>query len=465
MAQVEAGKIESLEVLDGFMADDVETETQFKKQMMEGMDAAELPVAVRNLLSVEAPQEDKNFLRAKLLFGARMTEGEQSIVNASGLRGFQSVKDMYNTLVPGDSNFTGMAYGGPGGGNARQYYAWKNNLVGMQSMQGITGDTAVVRRGDFTGILLDVVQQVAMTRWDMQQLDAFDLCHVGPGFEDFEASNLIITGAAPDMSRWNNVSGFPNIETGARKKVTTEADVLGGILRWSWDVILNDRNGSALNLIQTDVDNAIDATYRTIVREIVNAFMGWTSTGINTATPDSDGVVYAAPAPTGLGAIRKNYVDADGRSYSSLVSLLNLMQSQEDIAKPGEDPQPLIMLPGIVLCVTNFARTARQYFTMEYKPGTTEANELGVSQTPKVIGVHRNFLHNRDDFVAIAPNPTMQGVVELQYFRNRKKPSIVWQTNPEVGRTFENGEIACRLDMPVRVTMARPKGTFSAFEA
>ena len=145
--------------------------------------------------------------------------------------------------------------------------------------------------------------------------------------------------------------------------------------------------------------------------------------------------------------------------------LLNLMQSQEDIAKAGEDPQPLIMLPGVVLCVTNFATTARQYFTMEYKPGTTEANELGVSQTPKVVGVHRNFLHNRDDFVAMAPNPMMQGVVELQYFRNRQKPSIVWQTNPEVGRTFENGEIACRLDMPVRVTMARPKGTFAAFEA
>ena len=148
-----------------------------------------------------------------------------------------------------------------------------------------------------------------------------------------------------------------------------------------------------------------------------------------------------------------------------MVELLSLMQNQVDFVKAAETAQPLIMLPGIFVCVTTFATTALQFFTMEYKPGTTEANELGVAQTPKVIGVHRNFLHNRDDFTAMLPNATMQPVIELQYFMNRKKPSLVWQTNPEIGRTFENGEIACRLDMPVRVTLARPKGAFAAFTA
>lgn len=465
MAQVESGKIQKLAVLKAFIDDDAQAEGNFQAQMMEGIDAAELPVSVRNLFSVEAPQEDKNYLRAKLLFGAPLTEGEQSMVNAAGLRGFIDVKQMYNTLVPGDFEqgmLTGMAYGGPGGGQPQKYYAWKNELLGMQTRQSIAGGTEVVRRGDFTGILLDVVRQMGLARWDMQQLDAFDICHVGPGFQDFEASNLVITGTAPDMGTWNNLTGFPNIETGARKKVETAANVLGGILRWSWDVILNDRNGSALNIIQTDVDNSIDATYRTIVRAIINALMGWTSTGINTATPDSDGVLYQASVP---GGVRQNYFNADGRSYATMVELLSLMQNQVDFVKAGETAQPLIMLPGIFVCVTTFATTALQFFTMEYKPGTTDANELGVAQTPKVIGVHRNFLHNRDDFTAMLPNATMQPVIELQYFMNRKKPSLVWQTNPEIGRTFENGEIACRLDMPVRVTLARPKGAFAAFTA
>ena len=453
--RINAGQFKDLATLKLFIDADVQTEQARAAQVMEDM--SELPVSVRHMagIAVEANEEDKPKLRTKLMFALPVTESEQNVINASGLRPYQGIADMYHSIVPGDPDVTGLPYGGDRS-NPR-YQSWARQMMG-----GISGGPEVVRSTDFTGILLEVVGELAAARWETMDRSYLDLCEIGPQFTNYRESNVVVAGASPDMKKWDEVTGYPDLETGARQKVTTKVDDYGGILRWSKRVVIDDENGSSLQLILDDVAGAVEATWRVIGKSIVNEAMGWGGNPLRVnGKKFQDGrVLYEEPDVEN--SPRRNLVIGDGRDYDNIVALLHLMLSQEDIAKPEQDPQPLVLVPGRVMCVNTAWTRINDYFNRPYKPGTeNEANELGLPVKPKVVGLHRVFLHGREDFLAMMPDPMLKGVIRLQYYRNRRSPSIVWQNQSFAGRNFENGEIACQLDMPVRVTTVRPKGLYS----
>ena len=389
------------------------------------------------------------------MFGAPISEAESQVIKTVHLQPFRGIGDMYNTLVPGDPMFTGLPYGGNWADP--RFRSWQR-----QALEGVTTDAETTRWTDFKGILLEVVGEVAAARWETMDRSYLKLVEIGPAFNNYIDSNVVVSGASPDMKEWDEETGYPTMETGKKQSVTSKVSDFGGILRWTKRMVQNDENGSGLQLILEDVAGAVEATWRVIGRGIINEVMGW-STGINTKLY-SDGLPYYQ-SPDYEGG-RANYINGNGASYDNMVSLLHLMLSQTDIAKAGQTPQPLVLVPGRVLCVNTRWKQVQEYFHIPFRPGsTTEPNELGLPEPPEVIGVHRSFLHGRDDFLGYLPNPLLKGTIRMQYYLGRQAPSIVWQNQSFAGQVFENGTISVQLDMPVRITTVRPKGLAAIYES
>jgi len=458
LQMINAGQIKEAGVLKMFLDGDKKVEGSHTRQVQENF--RDLPVATRHLagITVAFDEAEVPYLRAKQLFQVDCTEEEKGIVTKRGLRAYTSLEDMYQDLCPADPDYTGMPFGGDS-----RFEQWKTRLITRGVVEGVTSGADTVSSNDFAGIFLQVVGELGVQRWEILDKSAIDLCENGPNFQNYVESNVVVHGAAPDMEEATEASGYPELGVGARQSVTTRASKYGGIMRWSEDVIIDNR----LDLINQDVLSQVDATWRSVIRKIIDTLMGWTAaTGINTAThDDGNGVIYQAPG-TAAGDKRRNYVVGDGREYNILVTLVNYMMQQSDIYKAGQTPQPLTLLPGKVLCETTSWSQVDDNFTMKYKPGTeNESNKLRQpnGQTPQVIGVHQSFLHGRSDFVCVIPNPAIHGVIRLQKFRGLTTPSITWQNKPDIGRVFENGELAVKFRFPVRITLLRPKGAYAAF--
>lgn len=455
---VENGSIKKRDTLQKFLQEDKIVEGTHAAQVMENM--RELPVSTRHLAGITIPLDEADiaYLRAKRLFQVACTESEEKVIRDRGLKPYRTLDDMYQDLCPGDANYTGMPFGG-----GARFEQWKTGLVARGVVEGVTAGSEVVTSNDFAGIFLQIVGELGVQRWEILDKAPIDLCEEGPNFQNYVNSNVVVHGAAPDMGEATESGGYPELEVGARQSVTTRASKYGGIMRWSEDVIIDNR----LDLINQDVLSQVDATWRAVIRKIVDTLMGWTAAGgINAATfDDNNGVIYQAPG-TPSGDLRRNYVVGDGREYNTLVTLVNYMMQQSDIAKAGQTPQPLTLLPGKVLCETTSWSAVDDNFRMKYKPGTeNESNKLRRpdGQVPQVIGVHQSFLHGRSDFVCVLPDPRLHGVIRLQKFRGLSAPSITWQNKPDIGRVFENGEMAVKFRFPVRITLLRPKGAYAAF--
>lgn len=454
---IQRGQVTSLEALRIFLDHDKTIEQAREAEVLENI--KELPVSTRHLAGITTPfdEADVPYLRAKQLFMVDCTEAEQDNIRKRGIRPYRTLDDMYQDLCPGDPEYTGMPFGG-----GPKFEQWRSRLVVRGVTEGVTAGSEVVTTSDFAGIFLQVVGELGVQRWEMLDRSAIELCELGPNFQNYVDANVVVHGAAPDMGTATESGGYPELETGARQSVTTRASKYGGIMRWSEDVVIDNR----LDLINQDVLSQVDSTWRAVIRKIVDTLMGWTATGINTATfDDGHGVIYQAPG-TPTGNIRRNYIQGDGRDYNTLVNLVTYMKQQADIAKAGQTPQPLTMMPGKVVCESMAWSQVDDNFTMRYKPGTeNEPNKLrqpnGVA--PQVVGVHQSFLHGRSDFVCVIPDPRVHGVVRYQRFRGLASPQTIWQNQPDVGRAFENGELAIKFRFPVRVTLLRPKGAFAAF--
>lgn len=454
MKMVETGQIAEANSLKVFLDADKETESTHELQVLENF--KDLPVSTRHLagITIGASERDIPFVRTKMLFQLPCTEAEQTLVTQRGVRPYMSLDDMYKDLVPGDSEYTGVPYGGQG----PQYQRWYQRFV----TEGVAAGDEVVKSTDFANILLQVVGELGLSRWEMLDKSFLDLCETGPNFANYIDSNVVVYGSAPDMKEWTEDGGYEDLEAGARKPVTTQVKDWGGIMRWSKRVVIDNR----LDMITEDVNAQIDATWRTVGRAVFDKILGW-GIPVGSSDPiinglkmqDGNGVLYQA------GGIRRNYVDGDGRMYGNLVKLLNLMMEQEDIAKPTQDPQMLVLVPGMVVCVNTAWAVINGYWNAQYKPGTeNEPNELGLpnNQKPTVVGVHQGFLRDRKDFVAMLPVPALKGVLRVQYFNGQTQPKITWQNQPPMGRVFENGEIAAQFDFPLRITLIREKGAYSS---
>lgn len=454
LKMIETGQITDAKSLKTFLAGDVETENAHEMQVMENF--RDLPVSTRHLagISLGASEKDIPHLRAKMLFQVPCTESERTLITQRGVRAYMSLDDMYKDLVPGDTEYTGIPYGGQG----PMYRRWYQRFV----TEGVTAGDEVVKSTDFGNILLQVVGELGLSRWELLDKSFLNIVEIGPNFSNYIDSNVVVYGAAPDMKEWSEDSGYQDLESGARKPVTTQVKDWGGIMRWSKRVVIDNR----LDMITEDVNAQIDATWRAVGRTVFDKILGWgVPAGGSTAVinglsmQDGNGVLYQE------GGIRRNYVDGDGRLYGNQVKLLNKMMEQEDIAKPAQTPQMLVLTPGIVLCVNTAWAVINGYWNAPYKPGTeNEPNELGLpnDQKPVVIGVHQGFLRGRKDFVAFLPDPRLKGVIRLQYFNGQNQPKITWQNQPPMGRVFENGEIAAQFDFPLRITLIREKGAYSS---
>jgi len=458
LQMINAGQIKEAGILKMFLEGDKKVEGSHAMQVQENF--RDLPVATRHLagITVAFDEAEVPYLRAKQLFQVDCTEEEKGIVTKRGLRAYTSLEDMYQDLCPADPDYTGMPFGGDS-----RFEQWKTRLITRGVVEGVTSGADTVSSNDFAGIFLQVVGELGVQRWEILDKAAIDLCEVGPNFQNYVDANVVVHGAAPDMEEATEAGGYPELGVGARQSVTTRASKYGGIMRWSEDVIIDNR----LDLINQDVLSQVDATWRAVIRKIIDTLMGWTAaTGINTAThDDGNGVIYQVPG-TASGDKRRNHVVGDGRQYNILVMLVNFMMQQSDIYKAGQTPQPLTLLPGKVLCETTSWSQVDDNFTMKYKPGTeNESNKLRQpnGQSPQIIGVHQSFLHGRSDFVGVFPDPRKHGVIRLQKFRGLTTPSITWQNKPDIGRVFENGELAVKFRFPVRITLLRPKGAYAAF--
>lgn len=452
MKMIQSGQIKDIVTLKQFLDNDREVEATHEAQVVESFQ--DLPVSTRYLnlagISVGTSERDIPKVRAKILFHAPVTEAEQKIITERSVRPYLTLNDMYKDLVPGDPDYTGIPYGGKG----PKYRAWYSRNV----LEGVTSGDDTVKSTDFANILLQVVGELGLSRWEVLDTNFLKLCETGPIFTNYIDSNVVIYGAAPDMEEWSEDTGYPDLAAGARKPVTTTVKDWGGIMRWSKRIVIDNR----LDMITEDVNAQIDATWRAVGKHVFDKLLGIDTNGIinNLAMGDGNGVLYQAAG------IRRNYVDGDGRNYANLVSLLHFMMEQEDIAKAGQEPQMLNLLPGHVYCVSNAWANVNGYFMAANKPGTdSEPNELGLptDQRPMVIGVHQNFLRQRQDFVGMIPNPAVKGVMRIQYLNGQTTPRITWQNQPSVGRVFENGEIACQFDFPVRITLVREKGAYASF--
>jgi len=454
LKMVTGGQITDAASLKAFLDEDKATEVTHAMHVTESF--RDLPVSVRHLAGIQLGASDKDIphLRAKMLFKAPCTQAEQTLIAQRGVRAYQTLDDMYKDLVPGDSEYKGLPYGGTG----EKYRQWYQRYV----TEGVAAGDEVVKSTDFGNILLQVVGELGLSRWETLDKSFLQLCEQGPNFINYIDSNVVVYGAAPDMKEWSEETGYPELEAGARQPVTTRVKDWGGIMRWSKRVVIDNR----LDMITEDVNAQIDACWRAVGRTVFDNVLAWGIPAGGTVPvinglrlQDGEGVLYNA------GGTRRNYVDGDGRAYGNQVKLLALMLEQEDIAKANQTPQMLNLTPGLVVCVNTAWAVINGYWNSPYKPGTeSEPNELGLptGQKPTVIGVHQGFLRGRKDFVAFLPNPALRGVIRIQYFNGQTQPKITWQNQPPMGRVFENGEIAAQFDFPLRLTMVRSKGIFSA---
>ena len=388
---------------------------------------------------------DINRIRSNLLWGLPLTQNEQEMATKYGIDPFFGIKHEYQVLTRDE----GLKF---------QYDP-------DYFRQAIGGYTQSITTASYPEFLRNVLRQRGEIHFNYQNKDWLKVVKKGDSFEDTRPEEEFVIGQFSDIPEVSEGGEYQDIGNPRVEKIVSEAKKYGGLLSFSEETILNNRTGF--------VKDCTELGYRAMNKKAMkltwNNLTGFDGTAFN---HEDLGDSEASKIPGGVlyHENRGNYINGQVNDMAAIKRLVNLMYNQVDIAQPGEAPEDIDLEPYLAICVKAQRGTVLGRLNGPNEPYRTDnfPNTLSLG-IPKenVIGIHPNYLHGHPEALILLPDPRLFAAMELQYFRGREVPELVWEGDqrPQYGSVFLNDKLRLKLKWRLRLTRKRKKAFFGLFSA
>jgi hypothetical protein len=383
-----------------------------------------------------------NNVRSKLLWDIPLSQTEQELQTQYGIVPFRGIKHEYMHLT-GDEQL-----------------AWSYSPEYFSQAIGVT--QATITTGSYPAFLQNTLTQTMAILWDTMNKDYLKAVKIGDNFSDTRDEDVLVVSQQPEVPEVAENAAYQDLGGVNVDTVVSSARKYGGLIPITEDTILNDRTG----FVKDRTTMAVIALNTTFAHAVWNLAIGFGTAfnnedlGDATESGSPNGVLYSTA--------RKNFVNGTAADANDVKDVVDLMFTQEDYALAGEDPQPLMLSPGVALCDVTKRGFVKGRLKGEFEPNREDnfPNTLSLDIADEnIIGLHPLYLAGHPEALVLLPDPRLFPGIVIRYFNGQRRPSLVWEGNnsPRIGFVFSNDRMTLKLKMRVRIDRNYKKAFFCVY--